>query len=227
MAFGRVAVARPVHMVFEYDRFRVVHAIDVPLELLRQTPAGVDPLPLTGPTLLSLRPFKDAKESGDATIAALGGVSLSSRPDLWQPYTTAIPDVLKAAKPIANLKTRFPAQAAEIDQVLQGKTRNPESVLYVPMVGRKSFWTVFVDPSAQRTSLPPCHWTRFEAHAFSVASPHKICASSCDFDSTLLRWGSGIPDSTSAGCGQLGGTNRQRRPAQPGRRHGARAQRRA
>ena len=44
-----VYVARPVHMVFEIDRFRVVHAIDVPEELLAKTPAGIDPLPITGP----------------------------------------------------------------------------------------------------------------------------------------------------------------------------------
>ena len=46
-----VFVARPVHLVFEVDRFRVVHAIDVPAELLDPTPAGIDALPITGPTL--------------------------------------------------------------------------------------------------------------------------------------------------------------------------------
>jgi hypothetical protein len=29
-----VFVARPVHLVFEYDRFRVVHAVEVPPEML-------------------------------------------------------------------------------------------------------------------------------------------------------------------------------------------------
>ena len=62
-----VSVARPVHMVFEIDRFRVVHAIDVPPEMLLQTPAGVDALPWTGPTLLAVRPFRDSNESMGAT----------------------------------------------------------------------------------------------------------------------------------------------------------------
>lgn len=53
-----VFVARPVHLVFEYDRFRVVHAVDVPPELLAKAPRDVDALPLMGPTLLSLRPFR-------------------------------------------------------------------------------------------------------------------------------------------------------------------------
>jgi hypothetical protein len=77
-----VFAARPVHMVFEYDRFRVVHAVDIPVELLDRTPPGIDALPFTGPTLLSLRPFRDANEKMEATMAALEGLSLSARPDL-------------------------------------------------------------------------------------------------------------------------------------------------
>ena len=141
-----VYVARPVHMVFEIDRFRVVHAIDVPEELLDKTPPGVTALPVSGPTLLSLRPFKDSKESFDATMAALQGLSLSARPDLWQSYAAGVPDILKMAKPIALLKSRFANQAAEIDRILVATGRAPQSVLYLPMIGRKSFWTVFLDP---------------------------------------------------------------------------------
>ena len=143
-----VAVARPVHMVFEYKNFRVVHAVDVPPELLPQTPAGVEALPLTGPTLLGLRPFKDSKESLDATMAALQGLTLSSRPDLWQPYEKSVPEVLKVAKPVTELKVRFADQAAAIDRVLTQAGRTPHNTVYVPMAGRKSFWTVFLDASS-------------------------------------------------------------------------------
>ncbi len=43
LAYGlwTVSVARPVHMVFEIDRFRVVHGVDIPNELLERTPPGV------------------------------------------------------------------------------------------------------------------------------------------------------------------------------------------
>ena len=44
------------------------------------------------------------------------------------------------------LKTRFVPQAADIDAVIAGTGRPPEAVVFVPMVGRKSFWTVFLDP---------------------------------------------------------------------------------
>jgi hypothetical protein len=158
LAYGlwTVAMARPVHMVFEYNRFRVVHAVDVAPDLLAQTPADVVALPLTGPTLLSLRPFKDNKEMTDATMAALQGLELAARPDLWQPYDKGVPEILKAAKPVVVLKARFAAQAADIDTVLARAGRSAQNTAYVPMIGRGKFWTVFVDPtSAQVLATMP------------------------------------------------------------------------
>ena len=94
-----VFAARPVHLVFEIYRFNVAHAIDVQPELLSKTPADIEALPVTGPTLLSLRPFRSEQEKTDATLAALQGIPLAARPDLWQSYEKGIPDVLKEAKP--------------------------------------------------------------------------------------------------------------------------------
>ena len=52
----------------------------------------------------------------------------------------------KAAQAVAVLKTRFATQSADIDAVIARTGRQPEAVVFVPMVGRKLFWTVFLDP---------------------------------------------------------------------------------
>lgn len=150
LAYGlwTVSVARPVHMVFEIDRFRVVHAIDVPEDMLNKTPSGVDALPFTGPTLLAVRPFSDANESMEATLAALRGAPLAARPDLWETYAQGTPRVLLAAHPVGLLKSRFPDREAEIDRVIAKAGGNPQTAVYLPLVGRKSFWTVLMDPAA-------------------------------------------------------------------------------
>ena len=151
-----VSVARPVHLVFEYNRFRVIHAVDVPDELLDKAPPALRSLPLLGPTPISLRPFKDANEMADATLVALRGISLSARPDLWQDYAPATVEILRIATPVAQLKARFPARAAEIDQTLAAAGRANAPLLSVPMIGRKTFWTVFVDPiTAQPLAFMP------------------------------------------------------------------------
>ena len=143
-----VALARPVYLVFEIDRFRVVHAVDVDPALLKRAGPDLQQLPLTGPTLLAVRGFKDSKESFDATMAALQGLELGARPDLWQSYDKAKAQVIAAAKPLAELKTRFPARVGDIDAVLQSALQSPPAntpVGYIPLVSRSTFWTVLVN----------------------------------------------------------------------------------
>jgi len=139
-----VFIARPVHLVFEGDRYRVVSAVDVPVELLSKTPTEIDALPLGGPTVLSLRAFRNSGERMDATLAAMQGLQLGVRPDLWQSYALAIPEILKIARPVSELKTRFPNHTAMIDKSIEN--RNVDA-LYLPLIGRNLFWTALLDPS--------------------------------------------------------------------------------
>ena len=141
-----VFLSRPVHLVFEIDRFRIIHAYEVDERLLVRKPADVEALPLLGPTLLAVRPFKNSQESFDATFAALQGLHIGARPDLWQTYAAGKPAVLAAAKPVAALKTRFPARAAESDALWKKTGRDANAMVYLPLTGRDSFWTAFVDP---------------------------------------------------------------------------------
>lgn len=149
LAYGMwtVFVARPVYLVFEVDRFRVVHAVDVPPEMLPQAPERLRKLPLFGQHLLAVRPFRSQRESFDATMAAMGGLHLGARPDLWQAYPDARQRVRKEAKPASDLARRFPAQAAQINAVIAASGRAPEAVAYLPLVARKVFWTVLLDAS--------------------------------------------------------------------------------
>lgn len=148
LAYGlwTVHLARPVHLVFEIDRFRVVHQVDIPLELSDRVPPGMELAPLAGPTVLGMRPFRSEQEKMEMTMGALQGLQLAARPDLWQPYEASRADVLKAAHPIAQLKTRFPQRAADIDEVLRKAGRAQASAAYLPMIARKAeAWTVLLD----------------------------------------------------------------------------------
>ncbi|MDW5441074.1 TfpX/TfpZ family type IV pilin accessory protein [Polaromonas sp. SM01] len=143
-----LSVARPVHLGFELDRFRVVHAIDIPEEELNLAPPAFRQLPWTGPTLLSVRDFNSEKESFEATLVALKGGPLSARPELWQSYENARPKIVKVAKPLRDLKNRFPAQVNVIDAALKSDSGNSNAtrlIGYVPMVGGDKFWTVLLD----------------------------------------------------------------------------------
>ena len=140
-----VFAARPVHLVFEYSRMTVVHAIDVDADLLAKAPTSLQKLPVTGPTVIALRPFKNPAEQFDATTAALKGFRLAARSDLWQAYEPARADVLKEAKPVAELRARFSNQAAQIDRAIAATGKPVADLRYLPLLSRKTAWTVLLD----------------------------------------------------------------------------------
>lgn len=137
--------ARPVYTVFEYDRFRVVSAIDVPQELLIKAPNELQKLPITGPAILSLRSMS-ASEQMEMTISALNGVSLSARPELWQSYGAARDDVIKASRPMAQLIERLPDQLANMEKIFKSTGIPVGELGYIPLLGRKEVvWTTIID----------------------------------------------------------------------------------
>lgn len=140
-----VFVARPVHLVFEYDRMSVVHAIEVDEGLLAKAPEALQKLPLTGPTPIALRPFKTQAERMDATMAALGGAPLAARSDLWQPYADSAADILQVAKPATYLIARFANDSALIQQAIERTGKPATQLRILPLVGRSNAWTVLLD----------------------------------------------------------------------------------
>ena len=142
-----VFAARPVHMVFEYDRFRVVHAIEIDAEQLQKAAPAVRAMPMTGPTLLALRPFADERERMEMTVVALNGLPLGMRPELWIPYDETRARVLLEAKPVSALISRLGAKGLVVEQAIRDAGHTPQTLVYLPLLSRKLFWTVLLDPT--------------------------------------------------------------------------------
>ncbi len=140
-----VFAARPVHLVFEYHRMAVVHAVDIEPEALAKAPAELQTLPLTGPTLLSLRPLGGADEQFDSIIKTVGGIPQAAQPALWQPYDAARADILRESRPAAQLKERFPQYADTIDQAVARTGLPLDQLRTLPLLSRKTAWTVLID----------------------------------------------------------------------------------
>jgi len=159
--------ARPVHVAFEIDRFRVIHAVEVPEELMTKAPEDLRSLPLLGPRLVGVRPFVSERERMDVTMAALGGVAIGARPDLWTPYQSVIPAVLAEARPLSDLFERQPQARASWTALAERTGLTESEVVFLPLVSRDHFWTVLlnresgqplgylpVDPYEQGTTTP-------------------------------------------------------------------------
>ena len=139
-----VFVARPVHLVFEYTRMAVVHAVDIEPSTLTQAPPGLQQLPLRGPTLLSLRPLQ-GNEAIESVLQATGGIPQAAQPNLWQPYDAARADILRESRPAAQLKERFPQHADTIDQAVTRTGLSLDQLRTLPLLSRKTAWTVLID----------------------------------------------------------------------------------
>ncbi len=139
--------ARPIYLVFEYSRLSVLHAIDIPVGQLEKAPEAMRNLPMAGPRLLALRPFKNSAEEFDATMGAIDGAPLAARTDLWYPYEQAHTEILQEAKPVTELLKRFPGQAAQIHRAVTESHHAIDALRYLPVVGRKGVWTALLDAS--------------------------------------------------------------------------------
>lgn len=144
-----VSVARPVYLVFEVDRFRVVSVADIELSDLKNAPVDLRQLSFTGPKLISAR----VPKPGDADfvrVVELGmqGIEVSFQPKYWMLYSTAQGEILKRTKPISYLKQKNPDKVEAILTEVE-KTGLAESSLgYLPLQGRTPIdWVVLVDQS--------------------------------------------------------------------------------
>lgn len=112
-----VQLARPVALVFENDRFRVIAAAEVVEKELPDALPAFRSLPWNGPRLIAIRKTEAGKERNDALTAAIfDGVDTSQRPGFWIPYDAAVRDTsLKIARPVTVLLDRY---AGDRDQLL-------------------------------------------------------------------------------------------------------------
>ena len=115
LAYGlhAVYVARPVAMVYEVDRFRLVTATDIAGDDLAKASSEYRDLPRLGPWLLGTRAPLVGAEQNEVIFTALKGRDIGSRPQFWQPYDASIASALSRSRPVVELFTRYPSKNAD------------------------------------------------------------------------------------------------------------------
>jgi hypothetical protein len=147
-----VSLARPVYVVHEVDRLRVVSRADIPEDQLKPELGGFHILPLFGPKLIGVREAKNATERATSLDLAFQGQDVAVRPDWWQKYDLSRDQVLSRAKPVANLRSKRPTQISLIDQAVVDSGVVESKLLYIPLTSFKtSDWVAFIDA---KTGVP-------------------------------------------------------------------------
>jgi hypothetical protein len=150
-----VMVARPVHLVFETDRFNAVSAIDIDEASLAKAPPPWNTLPFWGPTIISTREAKDGDERLKSLDMSMQGVEPSMRPDWWQAIEASKAQILARAKPLADLRKRHagkPDALQKIDLAVKDSGKAENHLIWLPLTSnRNKDWTVLLNA---QTGMP-------------------------------------------------------------------------
>ena len=131
-----VFVVRPVAMVFEVDRFRMITASDVNLAELPQAPAAYQALPLTGPWLLGARQPKPGAERNDALFKGVAGMDIAQRPLFWVPYADTRSRAVARSRPVSDLIARYGRTAPKLERHLDDMGVDTTTGRFLPTVAR-------------------------------------------------------------------------------------------
>jgi hypothetical protein len=150
-----VYLARPVAMVFEVDRFRVIVAADVYEPELPKAPPAYRTLPLTGPWLLGTRAPKAGDEHTDAIFMGVQGIDRANRPLFWQAYGESAAQALARARPVQVLLEKYPAQEGLIGEALKQLRLAESDAKFLPVVARGGDWVAILDRAGNPVQYLP------------------------------------------------------------------------
>lgn len=150
LAYGihTVFLARPVAVVFEADRFRVITNVDILEEEMPQALPELRALSLTGPKIMGTRLSEKGDEQVKSVDLALKGFDSATRPSYWVPYKgEVVSRAIQRARPLAILSVQYRDHAKEIEAAIRNSQRPAESLKFLPLTGRQTDWCALIDAS--------------------------------------------------------------------------------
>lgn len=142
--------SRPVYLVQEVDRFKVITAPQLLDESVANLPAALQPRWYAGPLTVAIREPKDEEERKQVLFESVqGGRDYAERPEFYLPYEGAAAlKALQRAKPLAVFLDKQPSQRSAAADLAASKGLDMAQLVYLPVVGRQD-WVAVLDQKAQ------------------------------------------------------------------------------
>ncbi len=141
-----VSQARPLFMVQEVERFKVVTAQNVDAEAIAKLQPLLKPRFFSGPLVVAIRPPINENERVKVFVEALqGGRDYAERPEFYLPYDNA--GALKAlnrARPLIIFFEKQPSQSVAGQKLAAEKNADLSQWMYLPIVARQD-WVAVLD----------------------------------------------------------------------------------
>ena len=152
LGYGLLTVwqARPLYLVQEIDRFKVVMANDLNDSALANLPLELQPRIFKGPQVVAIREPKDTQERDKVLFESVdGGRDYAERPEFYLPYegAAALKSLLRA-KPLAVFLQKRPEQQSSAKALAIEKGADIAQWVYLPVVARQD-WVAVLDKQGQ------------------------------------------------------------------------------
>lgn len=148
LAYGlhTVYLARPIYLVHEVDRFKVVTLAEIDLEDLPKALPQFRSIPLYGIETIGVRRSRSNEEMFSSINSALAGKDVSAMPARWQPLDDANrAQIRRVAKEVDFLRSRAKDGGKEMDDLINSVGLIPADVIALPLMSHRDDWSVLLD----------------------------------------------------------------------------------
>lgn len=152
LAYGiwTVHQARPLYLVHEVDRFKVIALADVDAAELATLPQALQPQLFKGPQTVGLRDASKEEREKVLFESVQGGRDFGERPSFYAPYDAAkAAKAYAKAKPVETFTKKHPSKQADMDKLQaeagEGAGREAKLLRYLPIIARQD-WVAVLNP---------------------------------------------------------------------------------
>jgi hypothetical protein len=138
--------ARPLFLVAEVDRFKVIALPALQEGSMEALPRELQPRSFSGPITAAIREPKDSDEKNTVLFESIqGGRDYGERPNFYIPYEGAAAlKSLKRARPLEAFLQKFPLQRVAAQGLADKAGLRMELLNYLPVVARQE-WIALLD----------------------------------------------------------------------------------
>ena len=134
---------RPLFLVHEVDRFKVIALADIDATELAKLPEALQPQLFKGPQTVGLREGSSEERQKVMLESVEGGRDYGERPGFYAAYDTAqAAKTYAKAKPLENFVKKHPGKQAEIDKLQAQAGVEAKQLRYLPIMARQDWVAV-------------------------------------------------------------------------------------
>ena len=144
--FSVMYAARPVYLVFEVDRFKIIHAQELTVLDLKLAHTSFQKIPVVGMKTIGLRGAVSSADKLSSLDLEIAGKGLYLQTNWWQPLSDAnLAAMREHGQSIASLRQRPTVDIVRLDKLLRTSGLMESEVIALPLVTLAASWTVLLN----------------------------------------------------------------------------------